>query len=74
MRDYLYIPLGGNHVSALRLYVNLLGVMILAGLWHGASWTFVVWGFIHGTALVLERVLGLHRPDRWPSWVIGFGF
>ncbi len=74
MRDYLYIPLGGNHVSTLRLYANLLAVMILAGLWHGASWTFVVWGLIHGAALVLERMLGLHRPDRWPSWVIGIWF
>jgi len=57
-RDYLYVPLGGNRVSAARTYVNLVTVFFLCGLWHGASWTFVVWGLFHGTFLVLER-LGL---------------
>ena len=74
MRDYLYLPLGGNRVSEIRLYTNLLLVMVLAGLWHGAAWTFVIWGLIHGTALVVERVIGLHRPDKWPTWVIGIWF
>ncbi len=69
MRDYLYLPLGGNRVSEWRMYANLLIVMVLAGFWHGAAWTFVVWGFIHGSALVIERVLGLHKTDKWPSWV-----
>ena len=55
-RDYLYVPLGGNRVSPSRLYVNLVTVFFLCGLWHGASWTFVVWGLFHGTFLVLERV------------------
>lgn len=54
-RDYVYIPLGGNRVSAARNHVNLLAVFFLCGLWHGASWTFVVWGLFHGTFLVLER-------------------
>ena len=54
-RDYLYIPLGGNRVSEGRSYVNLLLVFFLCGLWHGASWTFVVWGLFHGAFLVLER-------------------
>ena len=54
-RDYLYIPLGGNRVSEGRSYVNLLIVFFLCGLWHGASWTFVVWGLFHGAFLVLER-------------------
>jgi alginate O-acetyltransferase complex protein AlgI len=57
-RDYLYVPLGGNRVSPGRTYVNLVTVFFLCGLWHGASWTFVVWGLYHGTFLVVER-LGL---------------
>jgi len=57
-RDYLYVPLGGNRVAPARVYLNLLTVFFLCGLWHGASWTFVVWGLYHGLFLVLER-LGL---------------
>jgi len=55
-RDYLYIPLGGNRGSGARIYVNLVTVFFLCGLWHGASWTFVVWGLFHGAFLVIERV------------------
>ena len=55
-RDYVYIPLGGNRTSTGRMYFNLVLVFFLCGLWHGASWTFVVWGLYHGTFLVLERV------------------
>lgn len=54
-RDYLYIPLGGNRKSTLRTYSNLLIVFFLCGLWHGASWTFVIWGLYHGLFLILER-------------------
>ncbi len=54
-RDYLYIPLGGNQRGAARTYLNLLIVFFLCGLWHGASWTFVVWGLYHGVFLVIER-------------------
>ena len=54
-RDYLYIPLGGNRVSKARNYLNLVTVFFLCGLWHGASWTFVVWGLYHGLFLVLEH-------------------
>ncbi len=54
-RDYLYLPLGGNRVSPLRTYLNLWVVFLLCGLWHGASWTFVVWGVFHGLLLVTER-------------------
>ncbi len=54
-RDYLYIPLGGNRVGPVRVYLNLLTVFFLVGLWHGASWTFVVWGLWHGLFIVLER-------------------
>lgn len=54
-RDYVYIPLGGNRVTEARNRLNLVTVFFLCGLWHGASWTFVVWGFYHGLFLVLER-------------------
>lgn len=55
LRDYLYIPLGGNRLGALRTYGNLLLVMLIGGLWHGAQWTFIAWGAIHGLALAAER-------------------
>ena len=55
LRDYLYIPLGGNRGTEARTYVNLMLTMLLGGLWHGASWTFVVWGALHGTYLAAER-------------------
>jgi alginate O-acetyltransferase complex protein AlgI len=55
-RDYVYIPLGGNRTSTGRLYFNLVLVFFLCGLWHGANWTFVVWGLFHGLFLVIERV------------------
>ena len=55
-RDYVYIPLGGNRTSTGRMYFNLVLVFFLCGLWHGASWTFVVWGLYHGIFLVAERV------------------
>jgi D-alanyl-lipoteichoic acid acyltransferase DltB (MBOAT superfamily) len=55
LRDYLYIPLGGNRGSRAATYRNLMLVMLIGGLWHGASWTFVVWGGIHGLALIAER-------------------
>jgi len=56
-RDYLYIPLGGNRVSAMHVYFNLLLVFIISGLWHGANWTFVVWGLLHGVYLVTSLLL-----------------
>jgi alginate O-acetyltransferase complex protein AlgI len=58
LRDYLYIPLGGNRVGAGRTYLNLMIVFLLCGLWHGAGWTFIVWGFWHGLWLVVERAFG----------------
>jgi alginate O-acetyltransferase complex protein AlgI len=56
MRNYLYIPLGGNQVSNAKLYRNLVIVFLLSGFWHGASWNFVLWGAYHGLFLVLERL------------------
>ncbi|MFO0918897.1 MAG: MBOAT family O-acyltransferase [Planctomycetaceae bacterium] len=66
LRDYLYVPLGGNRHSKLRTYVNLLTVMLLGGLWHGASLTFVAWGALHGGALAMERMLGMHSAAKKP--------
>lgn len=60
LRDYLYIPLGGNRHGSVRTYVNLMITMLLGGLWHGASWTFVVWGALHGLFLCIERF--------WRDW------
>jgi len=57
-RDYVYIPLGGNRHSRVRAYVNVGLVMLIAGLWHGASWTFVLWGAVHGVAVIAERAIG----------------
>ena len=58
LRDYLYIPLGGNRKGSLRTYVNLSLTMLLGGLWHGANWTFVAWGAYQGFWLVVERLAG----------------
>jgi alginate O-acetyltransferase complex protein AlgI len=58
LRDYLYVPLGGNRKGVRRTYLNLMTVMLLGGLWHGASWNFVIWGGIHGSALAFERAQG----------------
>jgi alginate O-acetyltransferase complex protein AlgI len=55
-RDYVYIPLGGNRVKKSRQYVNLIGVFFLTGLWHGANWTFIIWGLFHGFFLLAERL------------------
>jgi D-alanyl-lipoteichoic acid acyltransferase DltB (MBOAT superfamily) len=62
LRDYLYIPLGGNRGSDAFIYRNLMLTMVIGGLWHGAAWTFVIWGAIHGLALVSERAEQAWRP------------
>ena len=74
-RDYLYIPLGGNRVSVRRWYWNLLAVFVISGLWHGANWTFVIWGALHGGYMLLsvwtesirDRLGKLFRVDTWPG-------
>lgn len=65
LRDYLYLPLGGNRKGPRRTYVNLAIVMLLGGLWHGAAWQFLVWGGYHGTLLVFERWIGKKSPYEW---------
>jgi alginate O-acetyltransferase complex protein AlgI len=64
LRDYLYIPLGGNRKGERRTYFNLMAVMLIGGLWHGASWNFVLWGAIHGAMLAFERAQGKDSPYR----------
>lgn len=64
LRDYLYIPLGGNRHGPARRYINLMFTMVLGGLWHGAGWTFVAWGALHGLYLCLNHGW-MHIADRW---------
>lgn len=74
LRDYLYIPLGGNRRGPARRYVNLLLTMLIGGLWHGAAWTFVLWGGLHGLGLAVNHLWreGLGRRYRLPPW-LGWG-
>lgn len=75
LRDYLYIPLGGNQKGRARTYANLLFVMLIGGFWHGAQWTFLVWGGIHGICLALERWWRerVKSPaPGWLSWMLTF--
>lgn len=69
LRDYLYISLGGNRKGKVRTYMNLVVTMLLGGLWHGASWNFIVWGGLHGLALAAHKFLrsALHRPKTYRS-------
>jgi D-alanyl-lipoteichoic acid acyltransferase DltB (MBOAT superfamily) len=76
LRDYLYIALGGNRHGKVRTYLNLMLTMLLGGLWHGASWAFLVWGGLHGTFLILHRLWGgtrlserLNASGGWVRWV-----
>jgi alginate O-acetyltransferase complex protein AlgI len=73
LRDYLYVPLGGNRGSRLRTCRNLIVVMLLGGLWHGAAYTFIAWGAIHGVALAVERAAGLHRGRRHLAIGVAWG-
>jgi len=73
LRDYLYISLGGNRGGQLRTYRNLLLTMLLGGLWHGASWNFVIWGGFHGALLGAERIGGVHRKED-SGWTLLYPF
>jgi D-alanyl-lipoteichoic acid acyltransferase DltB (MBOAT superfamily) len=75
LRDYLYIPLGGNRKGRRRTAINLMITMLLGGLWHGAAWGFVLWGAIHGAGLVIEHRLADRfswRPPGWARWLLVF--
>jgi len=76
LKDYIYIPLGGNRFGEFNTYINLMATFILAGIWHGAGWTFIFWGFIHGLALVIHRAWSRFgfRLWRWLAWFITFNF
>ncbi len=76
LKDYIYIPLGGNRKGEFRVYTNLMATFIIGGIWHGAGWTFVFWGFLHGIALVINRAwskLGF-KLWTWLAWLITFNF
>ena len=72
LRDYLYIPLGGNRKGRVRTYVNLMATMVLGGLWHGASWNFVAWGAFHGAGLSAEHRIDGRIGRRTPAWLRWF--
>jgi alginate O-acetyltransferase complex protein AlgI len=68
LRDYLYVPLGGNRDGKIKTYRNLLLTMVLGGIWHGANWTFVIWGIWHGGLMAIERALGAKFQNTvWPK-------
>lgn len=71
LRDYLYVPLGGNRGSLPVVCRNLMLTMLLGGLWHGAAWNFVLWGFYHGSALCIYRIWLQRGPQRFPERKIG---
>ncbi len=76
LRDYVYIPLGGNRGVEVKVYTNLMLTFLIGGLWHGAGWTFVVWGALHGSAMVVHRCwqrLNLRLPG-WLAWLMTFLF
>ena len=76
LRDYIYIPLGGNRTSDIRLYTNLLITFLLAGIWHGAAWTFVLWGFFHAIAIIVYKVYCKLNIKLYFifAWLITFNF
>ncbi len=76
LRDYIYIPLGGNRKGSLRTYVNLFSVFLIGGIWHGAGWGFIVWGALHGLGVCCHRLWTknkIHIP-KWPAIIITFLF
>lgn len=74
LRDYLYVPLGGNRLGEARRYVNLFVVMVLGGIWHGAGWGFVIWGTLHGLYLICNHALrSLRILDRMPPLLLSVG-
>ncbi|TBW39363.1 MBOAT family protein [Azotobacter chroococcum] len=76
LRDYVYIPLGGNREGSTRTYVNLFATFLIGGFWHGASWMFIIWGALHGAALIVHRLwqqLGF-RLWKWLAWLVTFNF
>lgn len=73
---YIYIPLGGNRKGKTRTYINILIIFLISGLWHGANWTFIIWGILHGIASIIYRVFkkGFDKLNPVLNWFITFGF
>ncbi len=76
LRDYLYVPLGGSRVKDFKIYNNLMITFLVGGIWHGAGWTFIFWGFLHGIALIIHRIFTYSgiRISRFLAWFITFNF
>jgi len=76
LRDYVYIPLGGNRAGESRVCLNLMATFLICGMWHGAGWTFLFWGFLHGSAIIVHRLwekTGRQLPV-WLAWLVTFNF
>ena len=76
LTKYIYIPLGGNRKGSLRTYLNIFLTFLISGIWHGAGYTFIIWGILHGIANILTRLLDkqIRRIPRWINWCITFAF
>ena len=76
LRDYVYIPLGGNRKGLTRTLLNIMIVFLISGIWHGAAWTFIAWGLIHGLASVIHRLIapGWKRIPKVLTWFMTFLF
>lgn len=74
--EYIYIPLGGNRKGNCKTYLNLFTVFVIGGIWHGAAWTFVVWGIMHGLAIVVHRIWRFYGVRMWTpcAWFLTFMF
>ena len=76
LKEYIYIPIGGNKISKYRTYLNLMTVFIIGGIWHGAGWTFILWGFLHGLGIIINRIWKIFdiNLSKFISWFITFNF
>ena len=76
LKEYIYIPIGGNKIGIYRTYLNLLIVFIIGGIWHGAGWTFIFWGFLHGIGIIINRIWKKFdiKISKYISWFITFNF
>jgi D-alanyl-lipoteichoic acid acyltransferase DltB (MBOAT superfamily) len=76
LREYIYIPLGGNRYGDNRMYMALMATFLIGGIWHGAGWTFVFWGFLHGAGILIHRIWKKHNLNmpNFLAWFITFNF
>ena len=73
-REYLYIPLGGNRKGTKRTYINLFLVFLATGIWHGASWTFIIWGLWHGVFIITERYFSIEKYNKLYQRAIRYAY